>query len=206
MRKIFRSLLIAGALSLSMALPAFAGSWQQDAAAGTWKYQNDDGTYFTNSWQWIDGNGDGIAESYYFDAQGNLLVNTTTPDGYTVDANGAWTVNGVVQTQAVSAAAPAQSDATTQSAMPAQSAMPTQSDAATQNSQTTSSVQPAVSGKTGISTSAYDGYTIVVNTNTKKYHRPGCSSVKDIKAKNMGYSSDAAYLESLGYAACKRCH
>ena len=28
-----------------------------------------------------------------------MLANTTTPDGYTVDATGAWTVNGVVQTQ-----------------------------------------------------------------------------------------------------------
>lgn len=28
-----------------------------------------------------------------------MLSNTTTPDGYTVDSSGAWTVNGVVQTQ-----------------------------------------------------------------------------------------------------------
>ena len=28
-----------------------------------------------------------------------MLSNTTTPDGYTVDANGAWTVDGAVQTQ-----------------------------------------------------------------------------------------------------------
>lgn len=28
-----------------------------------------------------------------------MLANTTTPDGYTVDATGAWTVNGAVQTQ-----------------------------------------------------------------------------------------------------------
>ena len=53
-----------------------------------------------NSWQWLDGNNDGIAESYYFDGNGYMLANTTTSDGYTVKADGAWTVNGVVQTQA----------------------------------------------------------------------------------------------------------
>lgn len=179
MKKSLKTLLIAGSLSLSMALPTFAGSWQQDATTGAWKYLNDDSTYCTNCWQWIDGNGDGIAESYCFDAQGNLLVNTTTPDGYTVDANGAWTANGVVQTQAVST-----------------STVPTQS----QN------IQTSAVNNTGISSSVYDGYTIVVNTNTKKYHKPGCSSVKDIKADNLGYSSDAAYLEAQGYAACKKCH
>jgi hypothetical protein len=52
-----------------------------------------------NSWQWLDGNNDGIAESYYFDGNGYMLANTTTSDGYTVKADGAWTVNGVVQTQ-----------------------------------------------------------------------------------------------------------
>ena len=41
----------------------------------------------TNSWQWIDGNGDGVSESYYFDGNGYMLFNTTTPDGYTVNAD-----------------------------------------------------------------------------------------------------------------------
>lgn len=48
---------------------------------------------------WIDGNNDGKAECYYFDSVGYMLVNTTTPDGCTVNADGAWTQNGVVQTQ-----------------------------------------------------------------------------------------------------------
>ncbi len=50
-------------------------------------------------WQWQDMNGDGISECYYYDDNGNMLINTTTPDGYTVDSNGVWIVNGVVQTQ-----------------------------------------------------------------------------------------------------------
>ena len=48
-------------------------------------------------WQWIDGN------CYYLDTQGQnegaLYRNTTTPDGFTVDAEGRWVVNGVVQKQ-----------------------------------------------------------------------------------------------------------
>lgn len=48
-------------------------------------------------WAWIDGNHDGLAECYCFDDGGWLIMNGTTPDGYTVNANGAWTVNGVVQ-------------------------------------------------------------------------------------------------------------
>ena len=55
---------------------------------------------FAGQWQWQDVNGDGISECYYYDDNGAMLTNTTTPDGYTVDSNGAWVVNGVVQTQA----------------------------------------------------------------------------------------------------------
>ena len=48
-------------------------------------------------WQWIDGN------CYYLDAQGQnegaLYRNTTTPDGFTVDLEGRWVVNGAVQKQ-----------------------------------------------------------------------------------------------------------
>lgn len=85
-------------VALSMLIPStvFAGQWKQEGS--TWKYQNDDGSYVTNNWQWIDGNGDGISESYYFNENGYMLA-SSTKDGYTVNADGAWTVNGVVQTQ-----------------------------------------------------------------------------------------------------------
>ncbi len=55
-------------------------------------------TSFAGEWQWIDGNGDGIAECYYME-NGTALTNTTTPDGYQVNETGAWIVDGVVQTQ-----------------------------------------------------------------------------------------------------------
>ena len=48
-------------------------------------------------WQWIDGN------CYYLDSQGQnegaLYRNSTTPEGFTVDAEGRWVVNGAVQKQ-----------------------------------------------------------------------------------------------------------
>lgn len=76
---------------------ALAGQWKSDRTG--WWYQNDDGSYPTNCWQWIDGDNNGIAECYYFNGSGYMYWNTMTPDGYQVDGNGAWLVNGVVQTQ-----------------------------------------------------------------------------------------------------------
>ena len=82
---------LATATMASQAMPAMAADWKQNEI-GYW-YQEDNGSYPTNSWKWING------KCYYFDSNGYMLANTTTPDGYTVDATGAWTVNGAVQTQ-----------------------------------------------------------------------------------------------------------
>ncbi|HIQ75580.1 MAG TPA: hypothetical protein IAA51_14335 [Candidatus Cottocaccamicrobium excrementipullorum] len=89
--KKFLTVLTAAAISLSSCLPALAGQWQQDETG--WWYDNGDSTYASNGWQWIDG------RCYYFTPEGYCLTGTVTPDGYTVDESGAWTVNGVVQTQ-----------------------------------------------------------------------------------------------------------
>lgn len=101
MSKKGKPLLIIGAvicLSVASTITAFAG-WEQTGA--TWKYQNADNAYFSNGWQWIDGNGDNVAECYYFNADGTILISTTTPDNFTVNENGAWVVNGKVQTEEV---------------------------------------------------------------------------------------------------------
>ena len=87
---------LATLLSTFYPLTSFAGEWKSDNNG--WWYQNDDGSYPKNTWQWIDGNKDGVSESYYFNENGYLLTNTTK-DGCTVNGDGAWTVNGVVQTQ-----------------------------------------------------------------------------------------------------------
>lgn len=51
-------------------------------------------------WNWIDGS-DGKKRCYYFNpasdgTKGALLLNAVTPDGYMVNQDGMWTVNGVV--------------------------------------------------------------------------------------------------------------
>lgn len=97
MRKCILIMILTGILTISMGMTSFAG-WEQEGT--NWKY-NDNGAYATNGWKWIDGNNDGTAESYYFDSNGILSTNTTTPDGYTVNTDGAWVVNGVIQTQNV---------------------------------------------------------------------------------------------------------
>ena len=96
MKKGYFVAVIAAAMTVGSAMTSFAG-WQSDANG--WWWQNEDGSYPSNGWQWIDGNGDGVSESYYFGPDGYMYANTTTPDGYTVNVDGAWTVNGVVQTQ-----------------------------------------------------------------------------------------------------------
>lgn len=97
MKKEFVTIGMAAVLSMASCMTAFAG-WEQMGAA--WKYQNTDGVYYNDGWHWIDGNGDNIAECYFFNTDSTMLSNTTTPDNFRVNENGAWTVNGVVQTKA----------------------------------------------------------------------------------------------------------
>ncbi len=81
---------LAGAMAAGMAMTSYAAGWQKDEN-GWWYGTNDDNTTrYTNGWQWIDGNGDNIAECYYFDENGYILTSVFTPDGYTVNADGAW--------------------------------------------------------------------------------------------------------------------
>lgn len=48
--------------------------------------------------------------------------------------------------------------------------------------------------------------TYVLNTNTKKFHRVGCDSVNDMKAKNrQDVSITRDEVVGLGYVPCKRC-
>ena len=105
MRKYGKKLAVLGlaaGLSAAMGSIAYAGEWKQDGNG--WWYQNDDGSYPTNCWQWLDGNQDGIAECYSFDENGYMRASCGTPDFYVVNADGAWTVNGVVQTKSVGTA------------------------------------------------------------------------------------------------------
>lgn len=57
------------------------GGWVQDETG--WWWRNADGSYPTSQWKEVDG------KQYYFGSDGYMLTNTTTPDGYRVDINGA---------------------------------------------------------------------------------------------------------------------
>ena len=76
-----------------------ATGWVEVNGSKYYLFPNSDGWKgrMLTGWQWIDGN------CYYLDSQGQnegaLYRNTTTPDGYAVDAEGRWVVNGVVQKQ-----------------------------------------------------------------------------------------------------------
>lgn len=79
------------------------GTWQQDGVG--WWFRNSDGSWPTNAWMkinnlWYFFNSNGYMATgwvqtsgiwYYCDqTTGAMLVSGKTPDGYTVDANGAW--------------------------------------------------------------------------------------------------------------------
>ena len=104
-KKIAAAIVLMMSIAAAASFAAFAGQWQPNENG--WRWKNDDGSYPTNSWQWLDGNNDGTAECYYFDGSGYMLASTTTPDGYFVDGNGAWVVNGEIQTQTVNTETPA---------------------------------------------------------------------------------------------------
>lgn len=71
------------AIFISMAtITSFAGEWKQDNNG--WWYQRDNLTFPTNTWEEIND------KWYYFNDGGNMLSNTTTPDGYTVNESGEW--------------------------------------------------------------------------------------------------------------------
>ena len=78
---------------------SMARGWHQDSKGAYRFYDNREGSptegQALRSWQWIDG------YCYYFEEEGEkkgiLLQNGSTKGGYTVNAEGQWTVNGVVQ-------------------------------------------------------------------------------------------------------------
>ena len=92
-KKLYPLLLCSILFTLALSFSCFAGIWKQDAK-GYW-YQNDDGSYPKNTWQWIDADGDHIAYCYYFDVEGYCLLNQKTPDGYMVSPSGEWLINRV---------------------------------------------------------------------------------------------------------------
>ena len=97
MRKKLTILAAILAMSCTMGTTAFGAGWVQNDMG--WWYDNGDATWPAASWQWLDGNRDGVAECYYFNEDGYCLQGTLTPDGYQVNGDGAWIEGGIVQTR-----------------------------------------------------------------------------------------------------------
>ena len=113
----------------SSANPVTQGEWLYNVNNDTWSYVINgskyagtwafiENPYYNNAAQWFffDANGimltgwvwikgaDGVTRCYYLNpvangTRGACYMNGKTPDGYSVDATGAWAVNGVVQTK-----------------------------------------------------------------------------------------------------------
>ena len=101
------------AVSAFLVIPVMAANeaqWKRNDKG--WWYEEANGTYPTNAWKLIkdkwyyfDGVGYMVENrwigNYYLGADGAMLVNTSTPDGYYVDATGKW-VEGVRNTVNIS--------------------------------------------------------------------------------------------------------
>ena len=101
------------AVSAFLVIPVMAANeaqWKRNDKG--WWYEEADGSYPTNAWKLIkdkwyyfDGIGYMVENrwigNYYLGADGAMLVNTSTPDGYYVDATGKW-VEGVRNTVNIS--------------------------------------------------------------------------------------------------------
>lgn len=95
-KKLFNTIIATAVLTALSVSVAYAGTWRQNG--NQWSYDNGDGTSLKNGWYWLDGNYDGSAECYYFDANG-VMASDETVQGYQVNSNGAWISNGQVQTK-----------------------------------------------------------------------------------------------------------
>lgn len=84
-------LVLTATISTLMSFSTMAGEWKQDDMG--WWYDNGNTTYENNGWSWID------ERWYYFTPEGYCVMNTTTPDGFQVNENGAWVIDDVVQTK-----------------------------------------------------------------------------------------------------------
>lgn len=123
MKKQFLTVCAGTLFTAAFSMTAFAGGWRQDASGKPW-FEKDTGAvaaysncwdqdsagnwfmgavpadngWCSNGWWWILDPQTQMMKCYYFDAQGYMLMNTVTPDGFQVNEKGEWVKDGVVQT------------------------------------------------------------------------------------------------------------
>ena len=85
-------------LSVLSCMPAFASGWYEDANGRYYSFSTEEHySWYENQWMWIDADLDGVAECYYL-GQNSYVARNTAIDGWQVNENGAWVMDGVVQT------------------------------------------------------------------------------------------------------------
>lgn len=103
MRKWAKGLLATAAITLSLSFTSLADQWYQDMNG--WWYGDEQGnaSYIKEGWNWIDDDNDGTAECYYFKRNGRVASGAVigAVDGCSINKDGAWVVDGVVQTKKV---------------------------------------------------------------------------------------------------------
>lgn len=87
------ALTAAVAMTMASVMTASAATWKEDSKG--WRVENEDGTYLVN--QWYQSPASGLW--YYMGADGYMLTNATTPDGYQVNADGVWEQGGNTNAQ-----------------------------------------------------------------------------------------------------------
>ncbi|MBQ7535704.1 MAG: hypothetical protein IJT43_08810 [Stomatobaculum sp.] len=100
--KLMKTAAAAAVLCLLTTQPVLAVTgWQSVKEPGkvTTFYELEDGTKAKDGWYWLDDDGDGISECFYFDENGALLVSGTAKDGALTDEKGRWILEGKVQIQ-----------------------------------------------------------------------------------------------------------
>lgn len=181
--RMLRTLFCTMLLTILCALPAWAGTWVPTEYNG-YQYKNEDGTYLTATW--LRDNG----KWYFFDEQGLLVVNSVV-EGYQLGADGAEVTGAAeITSQYAQVIIPVTATTTEPIAAVAESAATTAKTAA---SETTAAQTTTL--------------TYVLNKNTRKFHKPSCSSVSDMAAKNrMDSGSGRDEVIAQGYVPCKRCN
>lgn len=81
-----------------------SAEWEEGTGEHVGKYRyfskltSDRPGEYLKGWHWLSGRSSlGLGRCYYFDENGWLYTNTTTPDGYTVNEDGFWMIDGEVQ-------------------------------------------------------------------------------------------------------------
>lgn len=186
--KTIKTMILTVAFLLIGSISAWAGSWALTDSG--YQYKNDDGSCLINTW--VQDNG----KWYFLGADGLMAVNTTV-EGYQLGADGAETTGvATIVTQFTQVVLPVATEGTTKAAT-TQTAV-TGADKSTANTTAKIAETQATSDKS---------INYVLNKNTKKFHKPSCSSVKDMATKNRKDSTGSREeIVASGYQACKRCN